>query len=84
MLERLFGCSHRRTTFPMRPPSRVVVPTDGSRRCDYIVCLDCGREFSYDWNAMRLESRAVSIFLGLARQFRQMNNRTSPPLRLAR
>jgi hypothetical protein len=68
----------------MRPPSRLVAATDGLRRGDYIVCLDCGREFSYDWNAMRLESRAGSILLGLARPFRQMTNRTSPPLRLAR
>jgi hypothetical protein len=49
VLERLFGCSHRRTTFPLtpkRPAARVGA---------YVTCLDCGKEFAYNWNEMRLE-----------------------------
>jgi len=37
-----FSCPHRRTTFPLKPP----------RGTDYVVCLDCGREFDYDWQNM--------------------------------
>jgi hypothetical protein len=42
----LFSCSHRRTTFPQTPGRR------GTRT--YVVCLDCGKEFAYDWAAMRI------------------------------
>jgi hypothetical protein len=49
VLERLFGCSHRRTTFPLTPKR----PT--ARVGAYVTCLDCGKEFAYNWNEMRLE-----------------------------
>ena len=49
VLERLFGCSHRRTTFPMTPKRPSV------RVGAYVTCLDCGKEFAYNWNEMRLE-----------------------------
>ncbi len=53
-LKSLFGCFHRKTTFPMRPPSRDAVSSVDARRSNYVVCLDCGKEFEYDWNAMRI------------------------------
>src|SRR5260221_14396250 len=49
MLERLFGCSHRRTTFPLTPKR------PAGRAGAYVTCLDCGKEFAYNWNEMRLE-----------------------------
>jgi len=45
ILEILFGCAHRTTTFPLTPKRK---------RDTYVVCLDCGREFGYDWNEMRI------------------------------
>ena len=45
ILEILFGCAHRTTTFPLTPKRK---------RDTYVVCLDCGKEFGYDWNAMRI------------------------------
>jgi len=53
VLERLFGCSHRRTSFPItpkRPSARVGA---------YVSCLDCGKEFAYNWNEMRQEEQLV-------------------------
>jgi hypothetical protein len=50
-LNTIFGCAHQRTTFPLTP-SRKGLPT-GSRSA-YVVCLDCGKEFSYDWKEMRV------------------------------
>jgi hypothetical protein len=44
VLNAVFGCSHRRTTFPQTPGR------GGSRT--YVACLECGKEFSYDWGAM--------------------------------
>jgi len=46
LVNALFRCSHRKTTFPL---------TSG-RTFDhtYVVCLDCGTEFNYDWQEMRM------------------------------
>jgi hypothetical protein len=51
VLNTLFGCPHRKTTFPLTAQSR-----SGSavRRETYVVCLECGAEFGYDWQAMRI------------------------------
>ncbi len=56
ILNTLFGCSHRRTTFPMTPVRRnVAFPGPGSaRKGPYVVCLDCGKAFAYDWDTMRV------------------------------
>jgi hypothetical protein len=48
LINYLFGCSHERTTFPMRTKSS----TDTNRQGTYIVCLDCGKEFDYNWKEM--------------------------------
>jgi hypothetical protein len=50
----LFGCSHRKTTFPRTPAA--VKGRPGTREGTYIVCLDCGRQFAYDWTTMRVTS----------------------------
>jgi hypothetical protein len=57
LLENLFGCSHKATTFPLTPTrSRAgrSAASIGDRHGPYVVCLDCGREFGYDWHAMRI------------------------------
>ena len=54
LFEAVFGCWHSHYSFPItiRP---------GSRRSQaafltgtYVVCLDCGKEFAYDWKTMKL------------------------------
>lgn len=52
LLNVLFGCSHRRTTFPLTPARKVGKST--GRNATYVVCLDCGKEFDYDWQEMRI------------------------------
>jgi hypothetical protein len=42
----LFECSHRRKSFPMTPPRRGGI---AQRQGTYVVCLDCGKQFDYDW-----------------------------------
>lgn len=49
----LMGCGHHRTTFPLTPPKRSMTVTTKVRGT-YIVCLDCGREFGYNWADMRV------------------------------
>lgn len=52
----LFGCGHQRTTFPMTPRRRVAgtLPVAGSTSGTYVACLDCGKEFAYDWKSMSI------------------------------
>ncbi len=55
LLNTLFGCTHQRTTFPLTPSRKSGYPVPGAtRNGTYVVCLDCGKEFSYDWNMMRV------------------------------
>jgi hypothetical protein len=56
ILDALFGCWHKRISFPQ-------TSKPGQRRCEaamltgtYVVCLDCGTEFAYDWKKMRILS----------------------------
>jgi len=52
----LFGCSHRRTTFPLTPARRNggFQASGATRNGTYVACLDCGKEFAYDWDGMRV------------------------------
>jgi len=56
ILNALFGCWHKSISFPQ-------TSKPGQRRCEaamqtgtYVVCLDCGTEFAYDWKKMRVLS----------------------------
>lgn len=48
-----WGCQHRHTTFPITPKRLIRTPV-GLRRGTYVVCLDCGKEFTYSWNEMQM------------------------------
>lgn len=58
MLDRLFnaafGCRHQRTSFPLTPLSKAGEP----QKETYIVCLNCGKQFVYDWKEMRIGPEA--------------------------
>lgn len=43
LLRLLFGCRHKRFTFPQ---------THGG--VTHVACLDCGRELPYSWKEMRV------------------------------
>jgi hypothetical protein len=55
LLNKLFGCNHNRTTFPLTS-NRKSAP-----KRTYVVCLDCGKEFDYNWNAMRVGGQVESL-----------------------
>lgn len=51
----LFRCSHRNTSRPFT--SRQKAAAGGATLSGtYIVCLDCGKEFPYSWEEMRVLS----------------------------
>jgi len=51
----LFGCTHNRCTFPITATKSASSHADGNRPAStYIVCLECGKEFPYDWERMKV------------------------------
>ena len=54
LFDAFFGCKHSHYSFPIsvRPASRrnSAAKLTGT----YVACLDCGREFPYDWEEMRV------------------------------
>jgi hypothetical protein len=46
----LFRCPHHRVTRPITPVSKAGVPHGDT----YVVCLDCGKQFAYDLQKMRI------------------------------
>jgi len=54
LLEFVFGCHHRNYSFPITLRSGKRRTRAASLTGTYVVCLNCGRELAYDWNAMRV------------------------------
>ena len=46
----IFRCGHKRTSFPLRPPTKAGQPPGEMS----VTCLDCGKRFYYDWELMRM------------------------------
>jgi hypothetical protein len=64
ILKNIFGCSHRTTSFPLTPSRKIAGRSNtsiGNRHSTYVVCLDCGKEFGYDWNAMRIMDAVAKL-----------------------
>jgi hypothetical protein len=45
----IFRCQHQRTTFPQTS----TIKPGGAEDKTYVVCLDCGKQFAYDWENMQ-------------------------------
>ena len=62
VLNLLFRCPHKRITRPITPVSKT-----GVRNGDtYVVCLECGKQFTYDLNEMRIgKPVAISPIAGV-------------------
>ena len=54
VLDAMFGCWHSRYSFPMTVRASSRRSGTAARTGTYVVCLDCGKEFSYDWREMRV------------------------------
>jgi len=53
LLKKVFGCPHRHISRPITPAPRPGLAAPST----YVVCLDCGDHFSYDWKQMRINER---------------------------
>jgi hypothetical protein len=60
LLDAFFGCWHNNLSFPLtaRPGSRRSAAA--SLTGTYVVCLDCGKEFAYDWREMKIVDNSQS------------------------
>jgi hypothetical protein len=65
VINSLFGCSHNRTTFPItrgrKSLSVAAAATSNAGNRTYVVCLDCGKEFAYDWKSMSVGQPVESL-----------------------
>jgi hypothetical protein len=50
VLNLLFHCAHRHLTRPFTPSGKQGAPHGET----YVVCLDCTKQFAYDWKEMRI------------------------------
>ena len=57
LIDFLFGCWHRNYSFPITAKKGARMrPVAAQQTGTYVVCLDCGKEFPYDWKAMKMLS----------------------------
>jgi len=54
LFDMFFGCSHKRCSFPITVRGKQRRSAAASLTGTYVVCLDCGHEFAYDWNEMKI------------------------------
>jgi hypothetical protein len=56
LVDAVFGCWHLHYSFPITLRSLSRRSKAASLTGTYVVCLDCGAELPYDWNAMKVVS----------------------------
>lgn len=57
----LFGCTHKKLSFPITVRGARRRTPAASLTGTYVVCLDCGHEFPYDWNEMKVVREAAPV-----------------------
>jgi len=54
LVEAVFGCRHAHYSFPVTIRCAKRRPQAAALTGTYVVCLDCGKEFPYDWQEMKV------------------------------
>jgi hypothetical protein len=60
LLDAMFGCSHKQLSFPITVRGARRRSQAASLTGTYVVCLDCGQEFPYDWNEMKIVRQSAA------------------------
>jgi hypothetical protein len=77
---------HRRLTLPLTVPKPRQRDDASPEKRTYVVCLDCGKEFAFNWEELQLEStpktarpwlQQAACMLGVKRTARTQIFRTS-------
>lgn len=56
LFDMLFGCWHKNYSFPITARGDRRRTAAAKITGTYVVCLDCGKEFPYDWKEMKIVS----------------------------
>jgi hypothetical protein len=67
IIDALFGCWHKRKSFPLTTKRGQRRSAAAAQTGTYVVCLDCGKEFAYDWQEMRIRNSSKSETYAQAR-----------------
>ncbi len=54
LVDAFFGCRHSRCSFPVTVRRAMHRPQAAALTGTYVACLDCGKEFPYDWQEMKI------------------------------
>lgn len=54
LYDAVFGCKHSRYSFPITIRGKAHRPQAAALTGTYVACLDCGKEFPYDWQDMKV------------------------------
>jgi len=54
LIDAVFGCRHARYSFPITVRAGSRRTPAAQRTGTYVACLDCGKEFDYDWQEMKI------------------------------
>jgi hypothetical protein len=54
LMDAMFGCRHARYSFPITVRAGSHRYSAAQRTGTYVACLDCGKEFRYDWHEMKI------------------------------
>jgi hypothetical protein len=54
LFDSFFGCKHSHYSFPISVKPALRRNTAAKLTGTYVACLDCGKEFPYDWQDMRV------------------------------
>lgn len=54
LFEFFFGCTHSNYSFPITAKGANRGIAAAGPTGTYVVCLDCGKEFAYDWETMKV------------------------------
>ena len=61
----LFGCWHRHYSFPITVRPGLRRNQAAALTGTYVVCLDCGKEFAYDWKEMKVVTNTAGHAAGM-------------------
>ena len=54
LIDLVFGCRHSHYSFPVTIRGAKRRPQAAMLTGTYVACLDCGKEFPYDWQDMKV------------------------------
>jgi len=74
LVDLFFGCWHKNYSFPITARAGQRRNAAAAVTGTYVVCLDCGKEFPYDWREMKVVSARPWRHSGIAETVESYEN----------